>query len=213
MRDRQASETDTGSDGRPVADVERSVAVLETRHDFEGFRRVETITYREEGGLTARRELVRTRPAVAVLIRDPESDRLVFIRQYRHGATLAQGRGECVEVVAGLIDEGETPAETARREVTEETGLTVTRLVHLTDFMTTPGIVDETLALFYAEADAGDLASRAGVEDETEETEPFTCTLEQALRAVDSGAIGNGIAMLAILWFARHRERLTSAAG
>ena len=70
---------------------------------------------------------------------------------------------------------------------------------------------DPRLALFYAEADASDLATIAGVEDETEETEPFSCTLEEALAAVDAGAIGNGIAMLAILWFARHRDRLIGA--
>lgn len=41
----------------------------------------------------------------------------VFIRQYRHGI------GEtCVEIVAGVCEEGEQPEAAARRELLEETG-------------------------------------------------------------------------------------------
>ena len=196
-----------GSDGLPLADLHRDVTEIERRLDLDGFRRVETITYREDGsGLEARRELVRAPDAVAVLVRDPALDRLVLIRQYRHGATLAQGLGLCVEVVAGLIDEGETPQETARRETYEETGLSVTRLESLARFMTTPGLADEVLHVFYAEADASDLAPRSGAAGESEETLPFTCTLDEALDALDAGALGNGILMLALLAYARRRH-------
>ena len=201
--------TPHGSDGLAIADTHRAVTVEETRLDLDGFRRVETIFYREDGsGLRARRELVRAQEAVAVVIRDPATDRMVLIRQYRHGATLAQGRGFCVELVAGLIDEGEDPAETARRETMEESGLAVTRMEHLTTFMTTPGLADEVLHVFYAEADAGDLTDRAGAEEESEETLPFTCTLDEALRAIDTGAVGNGILMVALLMYARRRDAL-----
>lgn len=193
-----------------LRDSNRTVTISEQRLDYSGFRRIETITYREEeSGVEARRELVRTQRAVAVLVRDPVLDRLVMIRQYRMGAELAQGAGECVEVVAGIIDEGESPAETARRETLEETGLSVRHLAEMCRFMTSPGIVDEQLILFYAEADASQLPDRAGVDHETEETAPFTCSLEEALAAVDAHAIGNGIAMIALFWFARHRAVLT----
>lgn len=44
-------------------------------------------------------------------------DDIVFVRQFRHG------RGEMVlEIPGGIMDPGETPAETARRELQEETG-------------------------------------------------------------------------------------------
>ncbi|MEO1397841.1 MAG: NUDIX hydrolase, partial [Pseudomonadota bacterium] len=149
----------------PIADVFLPVDITAETTDHQGFRTVTTTHYREtESGLEARRELVRTHKAVAVVVYDPTLDRLVMIKQFRLGAQLAMGRGFCVEVVAGLIDPGETPEETAVRELKEEAGLDALRVEHLCSFLTTPGLTDEVIHLFYAQVDASDLAAVAGVE-------------------------------------------------
>src|SRR5690349_13334476 len=50
-----------------------------------------------------------------------DSDEVVFVRQYRHGAgTLS------LELPAGVIDAGEEPVTAARRELLEETGFEAT---------------------------------------------------------------------------------------
>jgi len=190
-------------------DVPLDVEVLERSLDYEGFRKVETITYREsEPGIEVKREIVIAQHAVAVVAFDPKLDRLVMIRQFRIGAQLAHGRGFCTEVVAGLIDPGEEPETSAIRELEEEAGLIANRVEKLGAFLTTPGIVDELLHLYYVEVDASDLSAESGVGSETEQTFPFTLTLEDALAAIDDGRITNGIAMIAIFQFARHRGRL-----
>lgn len=200
------------SDGRPD-DAPLEIEILKRGTDFEGFRKVETIVYREnESGIKAKREIIASPHAVAVIAFDPKLDRIVMIRQFRIGAQMAHGRGFCTEVVAGLIDPGEEPETTAVRELEEEAGLKALRVEKLCSFLTTPGLTDELLHLYYIEVDASDLASESGVGSETEQTFPFTLTLENALAAIDEGRITNGIAMIAVYQFARHRERLLGGA-
>ncbi|MEM8748740.1 MAG: NUDIX hydrolase [Pseudomonadota bacterium] len=196
-------------------DADRPLAVTETaRHEaYRGFRKVDVISYREDhSGIAARREIVVARPAVAVICHDPKRDRLVMVRQFRYGAQMGTGKGWCAEVVAGLIDDGEDPANTVRREVQEEAGVEATHVRELCCFLTTPGMSDEVIHLYYAQVDSTLLPEEAGVEHETEQTFPFALTLDEAMEAVDNNRITNGIAMLALMWFARHRTQLTEGA-
>lgn len=180
---------------------------------FEAFRKVVTYTYREdESGRAARRELIVAGQSVAVIVLDPKLDKLVMIRQFRLGAQLGTGCGFTSEIPAGRVDEGEEPLETARREVAEETGLNLTHIEQLCQFLTTPGMTDEVMHLFYAEADASNLITEAGLEGETEQTFPYLVKLEDAMRAIDENHIHNGIVMLALMWFSRHRDKLVRVA-
>jgi hypothetical protein len=56
------------------------------------------------------------------------------------------------------------------------------------------------------------LPDEAGLESETEVIRPFLADPDEALDALDRGAIRNGYTAIALLWFARHRARLTGAA-
>ncbi|MEL6968268.1 MAG: NUDIX domain-containing protein [Pseudomonadota bacterium] len=196
-----------------IADVAMEVDILDEQEAYRGFRRVTTSQYREKDReRISNRELVRAPDAVALVVYDPKLDRLVMVRQFRFGAQVSTGRGFCCEVVAGLIDPGEAPETAAARELEEEAGLTPLRLEKMVSFLTTPGLTDEAIHLFYAEVDASDLATVAGADNENETTYPFMVSLDEALAAVDDNRITNGIAMLAILTFARHRETLVSSA-
>lgn len=187
-----------------------AVDTLNVENSFEGFRRVETITYREEESrLEARREIVVAHRAVAVIAYDPKLRRLVLIRQFRIGAQMANSKGFCVEVVAGLIDPGETAESTAIRELKEEAGLQAQRVEKICQFLTTPGLSDEMIDLYYAEVDASDLVHTAGLDGETEQTFPFTISLASALKAMDDNLFFNGIAMIALMRFEREYQRLT----
>jgi ADP-ribose pyrophosphatase len=89
-------------------------------------------------------EVADTPDAVAIVAVDAE-DRVVFVRQQR----IATG-GELLELPAGLIDAGEAPLESAKRELREETGLHGGRWRELTSFWSSPGFVNERVWVFAA---------------------------------------------------------------
>ncbi len=89
-------------------------------------------------------EIVRHADAVAVVARD-EAGRVLGVWQQRPAVG-----GRTWELPAGLIDDGESPAQAAARELAEETGLAGT-LSPLTRFYASPGFCDELVHLFVAD--------------------------------------------------------------
>ena len=64
----------------------------------------------------AEREIILHKGAAAIVPVDDEG-RIIFVRQYRHPIG-----EELLEIPAGLLEEGEEPLESAKRELEEETG-------------------------------------------------------------------------------------------
>ena len=107
-----------------------------------GIRRDELI---EPGGVRTSREMITHSGSVVVLPILPDG-RILLIRQYRHAA-----RQFLWELVAGRIDEGESPRKGAARELIEETGYRAKRLRIFLDFFPTPGFLEERMFILLAE--------------------------------------------------------------
>ena len=122
------------------------LTVLGERRGFDGAHlhlRVDHV--RLPSGRETTREVLEHPGAVAVL---PITDdgRVLLIRQYHHPI------GEALlGIPAGTAEPGESPIETARRELVEETGFAATHLVELTSFFTSPGYTTEQMTLFRAD--------------------------------------------------------------
>ena len=74
-----------------------------------------------------------------------DDGRVLVVRQYRYAMQRAY-----VELPAGKIDPGETPLQTARRELLEETGYTAREWAHLTQIHPAIGFSNELLDIFVA---------------------------------------------------------------
>jgi 8-oxo-dGTP pyrophosphatase MutT (NUDIX family) len=116
----------------------------ETIHEGK-FISVERRTYRHEDGEEATREVVTHPGAVGVVVLD--GDQLWLVRQPRE----AIGVPDLLELPAGKLDEeGESPLETAKRELAEEIGKRAEHWEDLGSFYTSPGFASEEVFLYLA---------------------------------------------------------------
>lgn len=91
------------------------------------------------------REIVEHPGAVAVIAIDADG-MITLVRQRREAV-----RKDLLELPAGTLEQDEAPAECARRELAEETGLSGGEWSELASFYTTPGFCRERMHIFVAE--------------------------------------------------------------
>ena len=171
---------------------------------------------RFDGTMSApvRREIFVATDAALVLPYDPVRDRLLLVEQFRMGA---YGRGDprpwMLEPVAGRMDAGETPEQTARRECLEEAGLDLQNLEPISSHYCTPGYSTEMFHLFLGVCDLPDEAvGQGGLPSEHEDIRTHVIGFERAMALVDSGEANNGPLILSLLWLERERARLRASA-
>jgi ADP-ribose pyrophosphatase len=148
---------------------------------------------RADGHRTTR-ELVEHPGAVAILAWDGE--RVAMVRQWRH----ATGRA-LLEIPAGTLEPGESPAQTARRELAEEVGVSAATWETGPRFFTAPGFCDELMHVYLA-TDLGAAGGEAAA-DADEDLEPSWLSLDDALAACDDGSIEDAKTIAALAWLAR----------
>jgi ADP-ribose pyrophosphatase len=157
-----------------------------------------TTDYVREPGIAKplRRDMVRHQGSVVVLAVEERGGepRVLLARQYRHavGAPLW-------ELPAGRIDHGESELAGAKRELLEETGITARQWRHAFTFYSSPGFLDETMAIYLARG----LTRGAAQPEEDEMIAKRFFPLSQAVRMAMNGAIRDGKTLAAILWYAR----------
>ncbi len=157
---------------------------------------------------TFSRELVIRHHAAAVLPYDPVLDKIVLLEQFRLGAFEDKASPWLIEIVAGLLEEGETPEELARREVQEEAGLVALDLIPIFDYWASPGATNEYVSLFCARVDASNAGGVHGLADEHEDIRVHVVDAAEALKRMHRGEIKNALCLMGLLWFQLHKEEL-----
>ncbi|MEI6559779.1 MAG: NUDIX domain-containing protein [Rhodospirillaceae bacterium] len=189
------------------------IDILERQTVFRGYFRIDRYRLRHAtfaGGWTGEmvREVFERGHAVAVLLYDPDRDRVVLIEQFRIGAHAAGRQAWLLEVVAGIIGEGEAPEAVAHRETLEETGCVATDLIPIADYLPSPGGSSETIGLYCARTDARTAGGVHGLVHEHEDIRTVVMTTDEAIARLDAGTLDNSAIIIAIAWLARNRERL-----
>ena len=155
-----------------------------------------------------RREVFERGHAVAVLPYDPDLGVFVMCEQFRVGAYAAGMDPWQLEIVAGIIEGGETPEEVGRREAEEEAGRTVTELWPIQRYLATPGGSSESIYLYLGRVSAEGAGGIFGLPGEHEHIR-VSIMDETELRALmDAGKLTNAATLLAAQWFFLNRERI-----
>jgi ADP-ribose pyrophosphatase len=180
---------------------------------FQGFFALDRVVLshrRYEGGWTPpfSRELFCRGRAAGVLLHDPVLDLLVLVEQFRVGLIDDPGQSPwALELVAGMLDDGESVVDMAVREVQEETGLAVAELQFICEYYNSPGGSDERISVFYAQTDASQAGGVHGLQAEHEDIKVVTLPVADAFTALDRGLINNAMTIIALQWLKLHHVR------
>lgn len=146
--------------------------------------------------------------SVAALIHDVQNDVLLMAEQFRY-PTHEKGPGWLTEIVAGMVDAGEKPSDSMKREIWEEVGYRVSSLRHIGTFYMSPGGSSERIHLYYSAVDQADRGSNGGGKlSEGENVLVLTIPVDQALEELDRGRVMDAKTMIALQWLALNRDTL-----
>lgn len=198
----------------PPGQSSDGLEILERDTAYQGFFRIDRYRLRHRlysGGWTPEftREVFERGHAAGILLYDPDRDAVVLIEQFRLPAHLAGCSGWQVEIVAGIVGEGEADPDVARREAREEAGLDIIgELVPVHRSLTSPGGSTEIIELFCGRVDARGAGGIFGLADEHEDIKALVLSYRAAMRLARGGGIQNGPTLLALYWLAANRARL-----
>jgi ADP-ribose pyrophosphatase len=184
--------------------------ILEKESLYKGFFQLNRYTIKNElfaGGWseTFQREIFERGHASAVLLLDPNLEVVVLVEQFRPGAAIFDRNDNdtnawVLELVAGMIESGQSPESVAKRESVEEAGCHITRLSKICEYLVSPGGTTEKIWLFLGEVDASQIPDYAGLVEEHEDIKIHKIPVEEAFELLEGGRINNAMALIGLQW-------------
>ena len=128
-----------------------------------------------------------------------DDDRVVMVRQYRHGL------GDItLEIPGGMLDAGDTPGEAASRELLEETGYEAQEWAEIAAINPNPAIFSNRCYTFLAR---NVRQVRVPSPDTTEDIDVVLVPLNKIPNLIRAGKIDHAIVISAFYLHSLHRQR------
>lgn len=146
------------------------------------------------------REIFKRGDAVGVLLYDPVNHLVGLVEQFRLGAIDdSQGPWQ-FEVIAGMMSRDEDPEQVAVREVMEEAGVEVEKLVPICDYLASVGGSDEKMYMYCGLVDLTGKGGVFGHEGEGEDILFHVWPYDEAIQAFSQGLFNSAAASISLLW-------------
>ncbi|GAB1255802.1 NUDIX domain-containing protein [Aurantivibrio plasticivorans] len=180
---------------------------------FKGFFQLDRIALRHKlfdggWGREVVRELFIRGEAIGVLLYDPVHDLIGLVEQFRVGALNEPQGPWCLEVVAGMIEPGETAEEVVERELQEEANIKAEHLEYICDYLTSPGGTNEKLHLFCGYCDLSQAGGVHGLAEEDEDIRVCVLPSQDVFDTLYDGRCGNAASLITLQWLQLNRERI-----
>ncbi len=178
--------------------------IIGKQRAYQGFFAMDEYTLEHDcfggGRMQICRENMERGDAAAILLYDMAADEVLLLEQFRIGPAVRQENPWLIEIVAGMIDEGESAEQAIIREAQEEAGFVPSEVTFLGRYYTTPGACSERIDLFLGMVDKhSPVSAGGGCAAEHEDIRSFWVPRQTAMQMVSEGKIGSGAPMLAIL--------------
>ncbi len=184
----------------------KKVSIEEQKYILDDFFKVEEAYLRFElfnGEMSqkVRRLSLERGDSVAILVYNITTEKIILINQFRY-PTYRNGKGWITETIAGLVEQKETPEQTAQRETEEETGLEINVFEPIATFYLSPGGSSERIFLYYSEVSGKHAKYEAtgGLLREGEDIKVVELSLVEALAKIRSNEIMDAKTILGIYW-------------
>lgn len=196
-----------------VTYAKNDVEIIARETLYSGFFSIDLYRFRHrlfngEMSGEVRREIFERGHAAVLLPFDPVRDEVVLVEQIRIAAYDSSESPWLLEMVAGMIEEGESPEDVARREAVEEAGLQVGRVKNMLSYLASPGGTSERLTILVGEVDATTAHGIHGLAEELEDIRVHVVSREQAYQWVEEGKIDNAASVIALQWLQLHYQAL-----
>ena len=180
---------------------------------FNGYFQIEKYDLQHEkygGGWTGtfQREVFERGSAVAVLPYDQYRDEVVLIEQFRAGGIGKMETPWMKEIVAGIIEPGESEEEVARREMCEESGCEIIQLERIMQIYVSPGGSTEQCAIYCAQVESESAGGIFGLDDEFEDIKVEVVSFDTARQWLEEEKLQSAATIIAMQWLMLNRERL-----
>jgi ADP-ribose pyrophosphatase len=154
------------------------------------------------------REMFERGHAVAVLPYDPVTQEFILIEQIRIGALATSKSPWLIEIIAGIIDAGETNETVCHREAAEEAGIELSHLTKALSYLASPGGTTERIHIYVAQTDATTAHGIHGLDHESEDILVHRVAEKDAYEWLQNGKIDNAASIIALQWFFMHKQTL-----
>ena len=185
--------------------MKSAVNIINKKILHNGFYKLHEITLehkKHDGSWSApiKREIFSGAHVATILPYDPLTKKIILIDQFRPG--ILENHNPVVrEIVAGIIDDGESPQVAAMRECKEEIDCDIHKLTKICSYYPAPASSESYYHLFLGEVRSFEGIRIKGQKDENEDILAKCYSVEEVKKMLMNGEIINGLTLIALQWF------------